>query len=342
MFKTKTRPLWRFSDFVVEELPYLIVEDPTVIPSKVKAILETMPSGQLAESYESNRELSLLDLKFAEVSIIRTSNQEEASKVPEILSKSVDWFCADGLNIPGLQYHELIEINPTDDMRTFTYGDVRKTEVLFYESHRLIEHRLRWVIDICERFLLNPNRDTQLHSAYESMFDFGPISSLMKGLRDMDKEHFQQFRNFLMKPCPVRMVEGPSGAYTWRVPFLDILIWGGSLPTSYLEMLASNLKYFSAEGRERFQQKFAAINQCSCVADFAQSDAEVVNAIRSEIAFMSSFRKMHHGAVKRQLPDVLTDEMDGTGTTNTGTFLKERRESMEELYADFLAAYPAV
>lgn len=340
MLKTKTRPLGQFSDFVVEDLPALLANDHAAIPSKVQEILANLiDDNRLAEAYSSNRELALMDLKFAEAAILFTSDSEQSSRVPEILSNSVDWFCA-GIDIPALQYHELIEINPEADLRTFTQGEARETEILFYRSHWMIEQRLRRIIKACEEYLEEPNAQSSIFTSYQDLFDFGPVGTLMSKLHGMDNKHFKAFREYLMPPRPVRGFDGPSGAYSWRIPFLEFLIWGKSLPEIYKDKIKNNLKYYSQEGRDHFEKVIPSWDSAQGLCDYGD-DLNANAVVHTCIRFMKPFRMEHYRAADTQLPKEMRDQAPGTsGEEKPGLFLRNRIRSMKELYEDYSADHP--
>lgn len=342
MFESKTRPLWRFSDFVVEELPLLLVEDQAGITSKVQEILSSLEPELLREAFQENRELSLLDLKMAESAIIRTSDLTKPSRVPKVLTETVDWFCGNGMNIPGLQYHELVEVNPENDMRTFSSGEIRESEILFYNSHRTIERRLEWIYKNCEEFLSSPKLGQNFLAGHESMFDFRPIAQRMRDLMSkMPTDHFLAFRNYISTPCPVRNFDGPSGAYSWRIPYMEVLVWGNSLPPGYAKDISDKITYYSPEGMKKLGERIDVVDGVNCIADYSGEIAGVINATRTFIQFMRSFRKSHMGAVKKHLPDVANNKAPGTtGNPNAGFFLDNRILTMDELYAKYEQEYP--
>lgn len=341
MLETKTRPLWRFSDFVVEELPQLLVNDIGVIPSRAEEILRGLEPAILSSAHQSNRELALLDLKMAESAIIRTTDDDKHSRVPVILSNTVDWFCGDGLNIPALQYHELVEVNPLSDMRTFSTGEIRQSEKLFYNSHRVIEHRLSRVLQVCEDFLSSPEPDSQYTHGYESMFDFAPIENVLNALRDrMPTDHFMFFRKYISKPCPVRDFDGPSGAYSCRIPYLESLFWGNKLPKTYVDDIRNKIIYYSPEGIQKLSKRISELDESNCIVGYSNEIPEVIESVKFFIKFMKTFRNSHMGAVRKHLPELLDDKMEGTsGNAEAGTFLKNRITTIDDVYAEYLAEH---
>lgn len=337
---SKTRPLWGLSDFVVEQLPALLATDPSSLPATAMVVLQQLSSDQLEEAYNCDRELALLDLKMIELGIIGTSNRSMPSPVPASLSSLVDEF-AKGYNIGGLQYHELVEINPINDMRAFTTGVTREWEISFYNAHRSVEHRLKKIVDACESFLLNPSSQSPLLERFESLFDFKPIEAVFHQLtRRMPPEEFGKFRNYLMKPNPYRDLEGPSGAYTWRVPYIEFMVWGQTIPQSYLHEVRDNVRYFSWEGKKSMLDRISRITELSSLTTHVPTMPLMVKLVWDEMHFMESFRNMHHGAVARQLPKVLSGSQEGTGTVNTRQFLEGRRHSMLDIYQSFKIAHP--
>ena len=334
---SKTRPLGTLSDFVVEELPQLLVEDPAVIPQKVEVFLRKLvDNNQIHKAYFENRELCLLDLKFCEVAMIISKLE-----VPLILTNAVDFFCS-GINIPGLQYHELVRVNPIADMRAYSTGEIRETEIMFYNAHRTVEDRLSFLVSSVDDFLADKQNNRQLLSGYHEMMDFNPIRERFIKLHGMTEGHFPFFRQFISKPCPVRQVDGPSGAYSWRIPYLELSFWGSKLPESYLQEMKEKGKYYSANGRGAIERKLSQINISDTLSGLSDDDdlGLLVPLIYNWMAFMTTFRKMHEHAVIKQIPDVAQNKAPGTsGNLKAGDYLANRIDEMQKLYVDYKATH---
>ncbi len=335
---SKTRPLGRLSDFVVEELPQLLVDDPAAIPSKVEGFLrEMVDTNQIHKAYFENRELCLLDLKFCEVALIKSKLD-----VPLILTNIVDFFCS-GINVPGLQYHELVRVNPISDMRAYSTGEIRETEIMFYNAHRTVEDRLSRLVTAVDEFFADKEKNRRLITSQRDLMDFGPIRDRFVKLHGMKEGHFPFFRQFISQPCPVRQVDGPSGAYSWRLPYLELSFWGSKLPQSYLDEMKDKGKYYSPNGRGAIERKLSQIHSSDTISGLSDDDrlCLLVPVVYDWIAFMATFRKMHEHAVVKQIPEVAQNKAPGTsGNLKAGEYLTKRIEEMQALYCFYKVTHP--
>lgn len=328
-----TRPLGHLSDFVVEELPLLLADGQwQAIPKRVEKMLKSLvDSLDLVKAYFNNRELSLIDLKFVEAALIRSG-----TPVPETLTTAVDFFCGSGLNVPGLQYHELVELNPEDDLRIFMTGTPAKWETFFYNSHRLLERRFARMIPVIEEHLAEPENGSRLIQNYQALFDQDLLGRVIDGLIEMPKDDFEKFRHYISQPLPIRNVDGPSGAYSWRVPYMEMLFWGKELPEPYVQKIESNLKYYSLEGRRVMEVALPKLASGICVKDTESAVEFIPEVMESFMRFMELFRNMHLAAVAKLLPKEYKDQAPGTsGESTPGTFLRNRRDVMKNLYESY-------
>lgn len=335
---SKTRPLGRLSDFVVEELPQLLVEDPAAIPLQVEEYLRMLvDENQIHKAYFENRELCLLDLKFCEVALIKSKLD-----VPLILTNIVDFFCS-GINVPGLQYHELVRVNPISDMRAYSTGEIRETEIMFYNAHRTVENRLSLIVSAVDEFFADTEKNHRLITSQKELMDFGPIRDRFVKLHGMKEGHFPFFRQFISQPCPVRQVDGPSGAYSWRVPYLELSFWGSKLPESYLQEMREKGKYYSPNGRGAIERKLGQIKTGDTISSLSGDDqlGLLAPVVYDWMAFMTTFRSMHEHANNAQNPDVANNKAPGTsGRQRAGEYLAKRIEEMQALYCSYKATHP--
>lgn len=173
--------------------------------------------------------------------------------------------------------------------------------------------------------------------------DFGPIRDRFVKLHGMKEGHFPFFRQFISQPCPVRQVDGPSGAYSWRLPYLELSFWGSKLPQSYLDEMKDKGKYYSPNGRGAIERKLSQIHSSDTISGLSDDDrlCLLVPVVYDWIAFMATFRKMHEHAVVKQIPEVAQNKAPGTsGNLKAGEYLTKRIEEMQALYCFYKVTHP--
>ncbi len=338
----KMRPLGDFSNYIVEGLPLDLERNPENILPMIKKLMPNSKKYLNTLNYwilpsREKSHLALLDLKIAERTL-----EVLGKSIPEQLSKIVTTF-SKRKGVPAIvTYEELVLINPKDDLRLFKTGDVGESERLFYETHRIIENSLDITIQTIYEFMVgttytNPYIGTsfvQRKSLKETIaivkHQLGNVNTLLKNLFGLDINHFNAFRQFLTE-SKNRSLKGPSGAFTAKIPILQMVTFGKDCDKAYMQYVKDNFQYFPkpdhsllksliklAEGK---LPKSHVLNVCLN----EESSRENVTKLVKE--FLLEFRKSHYGVVKKMLPD----DVKGTAGESPKAFLGERIKETKKL-----------
>lgn len=350
-----SRPLGQVSDFVVVQMPQLLVgiqsgqndvegfansvED--LIgqnESRVNQVLSLKPSNRYP--HVQAKDLAALDLKMLEAAIVHNGGNP-----PERLVELVDEFAPATNQPPGLTYEELIYINPRTDMRTFTTGDVGKSEYDFYVAHRMAEDQLSGTIrDVQEAGIVLDGLGTKglkesvglLTKA--SAYFYGVIPYLKAMETRMPKAHFKVetgFRRYFnTRKRNGLELKGPSGAFTAGIPIIELHLAGENLPAESYNYYANNFQYFprggdgEALGRVEINVALEAVNTESTLTAISArlGNPPVLSKSLTELSdLIREFRGCHYRLVKEQLPEAVENQIAGSGgETNPGTFLRDR------------------
>ena len=145
----ETRPLGVISDFVVQELPQTLSRIRGGLPAYHLAHTADLltrklltKTAQEALNHPHQAELASLDLKMLESGIVHSG-----ATPPAGLETLVNAFSATADQPPALTYEEIVIINPPQDPRLFTQGEIGNSENAFYNGHRKIEGHLDKVIE---------------------------------------------------------------------------------------------------------------------------------------------------------------------------------------------------
>src|SRR3989344_7950939 len=101
-------------------------------------------------------------------------------------------------------------------------GNIGVTERFFYERHRRVEVVLERILEILEEQV------TDIHK----ICNLDEMARIANQLGDMTDGHFNLIRRYFGK-LPYRDYEGASGAHTFRLPLLEVAMWGFWLPSDY-------------------------------------------------------------------------------------------------------------
>lgn len=332
----KQRPLGKLSDYVMETLPKRLETPSYELVRDCEKLLDPLEPFDIQRlKYENlpTRSLASLDAKMLEIGIIQSGFTP-----PEELTELVGRLSGDAP--PVITYDELLLLNPVDDFRTFTRGDVRETEAKFYLEQRFVEECLEHVImkmRVAIEFL-NPETtldyDTNVERALRALAgiegDLTPAIAAMKGLGYLTKGHFGVFRKYV-SVHPVRNLKGPSGAFTARIPILELLLHGEELQPNYMTYFEENQKYFPQQGQVEIMEAFEQAQSGNTLTSLCYKNeragciTERINIIGE---FLNEFRTMHYQSVARQVPDILKGAAPGTGgEANSGEFLRNRKKA---------------
>jgi len=344
------RPLGAVSDFVVERLPMeleaiRVGSDTQKVTNLVGSLIENLSHEKIAKVMRSPHNLGLagLDLKMLEAGIV-----QHGGKAPEKLTHLVDIFSREANQPPGLTYEELIDINPPGDKRTFTKGQVGRSESDFYEGHRRIEHHLQNGIHaishginiLIERNLEGIQR--AVGNIQDARGEMARVVGYMGDFRSkFSKDHFSEFRPYL-DPHPTRGLKGPSGAFSARIPVLELFVVGDQLLEEHKPYLENNIVYFPREGRRQIKKAIDASENGLTL--FAQSNRlgnpdELIVSIANLYSTFFDFRSQHYGAVAHHVPQALTGEVKGTAGSDARQFLTERIQMTKELIKKLVAKH---
>ncbi len=309
-----TRPLGAFSNFVVERMPAILEDRAQAAARLAIAVEEFLPSAEvlaviLADPYRCD--LAHLDLTMAEAAIVHSGGV-----VPTELTRVVD-FCAElSGQLPMLTYEGLVMINPPDDPRTFTRGAVGEAERHFYFVHMVIESCLAVIAQAC-----SDGRDASAEMA--------EVLRLTEELRSgMNPAHFAAFRLFLMSH-PGRNLKGPSGAFTGRIPLLELRLWSAWLADEHRASIARIMSYMPRADRPLVREAL----ESPCAVTRAKRPHDFAPFVPFG-EFLLQFRRLHLASVTRQVPEAIRDKVPGTGgAPNPGTFLRELIRITQDLLA---------
>ncbi len=324
---TTQKLLGTISTFVLETLPRELEVLSVGFVERVAGLLE----GLQARDITDGRDLALLDLKMIEAGIAHSG------LVPPVrLVELVDQLS--GNEVPGLTYEDVVLVNPAEQMRAFTRGEIRETELFFYSQHRIIEAHLDRAIRQVEDAIFELGTDWTLSHdpdvpaatrALQGINDeLEPVVSACLALGDMAPGHFAKFRKYL-GVHPIRKTKGPSANFSARVPLIDMLLRGDELPQDYVAQLASKIEYLPRGGRKAIKEVLQLPAGNSLVSRWRRKGKDLVIRDRiNEIGlFTNRFRDAHIRAAMRQIPEAMRNQMAGTGgVDHPGTYLRKMRE----------------
>lgn len=334
------RPLGRVSDFVVYDLPsrLALIREGKSVNELSKTVEEMTPNTRFLRTLSaSDKDLALLDLKMAMFGIIH-SGGEPGQKLIEAVKK-LAYECDQPESIT---YEEIIMVNPADDPRLFTNGEVGQAEYDFYHTHRLIEPILENALVYAQRAResLKINQDLGA-AAFVSISADSIIlaNQFVEAVgQQMNPDDFAVFRKYLGSDQKTGL-PGPSGAYTFRVPLLDLMLAGEQFPEKYGNSIAKNgnLRFFPREGRDKLKIE---------IESSLSGKGESLVALNKKLRFshatpqlekmrtaLIDFRGRHYRGVVKQLPGAVGDpNAKGTsGENDLGGFLRERVKYLKDL-----------
>ena len=329
------RPLGVVSDFAVEQLPVELdairagSQHANRLTNFVGVLVENLPYERIDEVMKDPDMLDLagLDLKMLDVAIAHSGG-----KPPERLVSLVDEFSRVTDQPAGITYEEIILVNPVQDRRAFTRGEVGATETAFYEGHRIIEGHFDRAICVVRGGIQkltvgDGGIDEVAGNIRQTQEDLEAVISKTHAIGGQSREHFSIFRKYL-GTHPLRGTKGPSGAFTAGIPTLELLLAGEKLPEEYLQYLEENNIYFPRQGRKNMQDAKELVRNGLTLTSLAGhlGNPEVLEqSINGLSRLMRRFRGEHYKAVRNQIPQAISGKMAGTaGEQDPGTFLRGR------------------
>lgn len=329
------RPLREVSDFVIEQMPEMLEEIKCQkgkihkLESDVALLMKRVDSFMIARILADvqGSDLAAFDVKMTEAAIVHSGG-----KPPERLVTIVDALAEATDLLPIITYEDLIFINPSEDRRTFTSGDMKQTEADFYEGHRIIEGHMD---EVLKHFLRAINElskyreesvDTVNTILKQSLDCLLPALGYMEIFeKEMLKEHFKVFRNYL-STNPVRRMKGASGAFYATIPTADLLLGGENLAEDHLNYLRQHIAYFPRKGRKDINRALTNVLYGLTLNGLykAIGKPKVLGSTLRELSgALQKFRGKHYRAILAQHPDILADVAVGT-SGEMGEFLRER------------------
>lgn len=330
----KERLLGKMSDFVRESLPETLEKHPETLVSDCEKLLSELDPYVVACAAYSDprtRSIASLDAKMIEAGIVHSGF------IPPVeLTKLVDRLSGEAP--PVITYDELLLLNPVRDFRTFTRGEIRETEAMFYLEQRFIEEclertigKMRVAIDFLGSntldYDLSTKRAVRALAGIES--DLVPAIEAVDGLGSMPEGHFDVFRPYV-NPHPLRNLKGPSGAFSARVQIVDLLLHGEEFPPEYITYFEENRQYFPKQGQLEIDDAVEQARKGDTLLSLWRNNGRS-DSIKDRLVvigkFLNNFRKVHYRSVAKQVPSIIRGDAPGTGgEMNSGKFLRERKK----------------
>ncbi len=354
--RRKNRPLGQFSDYVVTVMP-AVLRDGTLAQLH-EDIEKRMPghSGEtvLAKVFNftapARQSLKKLDLKMA-LNACRYLAVKEGMSKEDFLSHPIHCRLMDLIEVAAggkgktpfmLTYEDIVLNNPADDMRVFTTGKTGFMEREFYRGHQVIESLLAEADVFMKDFIDSKNsvlpgpavlpRSLALRSAQNYLH--GALDVLGLFLSDLPQEDFNGFKPFF-NTCPYTGEKGPSGAFSAKVPYTDMLVYGKDLPAYEGHYLKANAPYFPAQD---LKNAFNAASGANLLSQCREDPAMHTHA-RECVAIANlllAFRVIHLKTVKHQIGDAVTGSAEGQGALH---FLEQRVKDFTALRDKMAACF---
>ena len=223
-----------------------------------------------------------------------------------------------------LTYMDIVMSNPTEDTRVFSAGEVGKSESAFYQGHLIIEELLQNTIDSLKNAMTSSNKKSEhLQNAMSSLSE---VFEMMKSFAmDLNKDHFTAFKPFL-NSNPYTKEKGPSGAFSAKMPHIDVLIYGTQAPQDVVNYVKENKNYFPEDD---FYDLEKSLNTNEGILNLQEKGAfseTEKNIIKDLGELKLRFHKMHKATVKNKMGE------NAHGTAEAGDaeqYLAERIKKYE-------------
>ncbi|MBI5644793.1 hypothetical protein HY970_01720 [Candidatus Kaiserbacteria bacterium] len=309
------RPLGPLSDFVANGGLAEALEPPadTHVYERIEILLESLSEAFVAHVVRSEHaSVARLDVLMVERGLMHIG-----CKIPRKLEGLVELFSDEQL--PSLTYEDLVMANPPDDVRAFTRGAIGETERMFYLRHALIEVQLAAMASAMRTAIENSD-DEAATRALASVDGFAEnVLNYSRKVGRQDVEHFKDhargFRRFLMSH-PTRGHKGPSGEFSPGIPIVDMLLHGDHLGIAQFDYIAERMEYYPIRTRESMESAREWVKRSKTLVTRWQrgSRAEQLwDRVESIGKFLNAFRALHLRVVPRQIPEVRSGPIGGTG-----------------------------
>lgn len=224
--------------------------------------------------------------------------------------------------IAALSYEDVVLNNPRTETRVFLSGEAGRSERAFYIAHQQIEELLGDAIQGLETIrkaeVLTDRHKEIFRYAHDDMKNVG--WGMMSFVRELNRDHFNEFRQFFATN-PFTHEKGPSGAFSAKIPYMDILLYGRELPAEVHDYLLANEAYFSPRD---LAAAYNAMENPKSLIDVVveKGDIEMKERCKSIAQQMLTFRNIHKGAVAKHIGSGVVGSAEGA---DAEAFLEGRR-----------------
>lgn len=190
---------------------------------------------------------------------------------------------------------------------------VAESEAYFYGQHRRIERHLKTATDALDASVHDETAAAAVHAAADE------VKTLYDCLPTKD---FAAFRPYFVG---LNGNPGPSGLYSAAMPVLDLAAHGlGAMAHSEQKRITEALRQglYPCEISDEYVgvahlQRLLSSRNPQLLADGSMIQNDVTEAL-------NRFRRMHHGAVRKYVPDALTGAAGTGGVSEVAVFLRSK------------------
>lgn len=342
------RPLNRISDIVCEDMPKYAAmlrqprsESEAALSRFICDVCQLTETIDIAKVFQSPQaDLALLDLKMLHAFISMAQKSAERGDSTNYISQvsQARAFLADKIGdanrigqyapVTHLTYRDIVLSNPEHDMRAFCIQDERETEYGFYRGHTIIEDKLSSIINLLKPTLHAGSDEFIEKSLLQAKDIMREVAVMMRSfMTSMNKEHFLAFRPFF-DTNPYTKEKGPSGAFSAKIPHIDILLWGSDTPTDIYTYLNENHLYFPPEDYKDIQNTISLGVSVINVISNPEMSPGVHEAFQEVAKTIVAFRRFHFGATRKHLGSVYEGSAE---SDNSAAFLERRVNEFDSL-----------
>ncbi|MEK7530666.1 MAG: hypothetical protein AAB573_02265 [Patescibacteria group bacterium] len=334
--------LTALSNYVRTRMPSVLAMNPRQVSVDAERFARNLDFVRKKPSTlpQNLRRQVMVDLKMLESAIVHSG-----LTAPRSLTALIDALAGPN-EVKGLTYEDIVLTNRERTlrpkmvkksivavpgqrkMRTFTNGAVGASEAQFYKHHADIEALLGKTIKAVRRALnaIQSGRPHNISALLPTIRrDLDRVVHMTSQSGAMPSGHFGLFRTFLGSNV-ARGARGPSGAFTARVPTLEVMLRGSNgLEASYRKSLDDHRAYLPQRDRAGLERALGGPSLSDAHKKNPRS-GEILELIQVLDGFFSRFRSAHYGAVAKQVPEALRGTVPGTaGETDVAGYLKTRR-----------------
>ena len=248
--------------------------------------------------------------------------------------------------VSALTYEDIVLNNPRNQPRTFLTGSAGRSEMAFYMGHQLIES---WLADaiggmkdymamktgrkpeglINAPMLMQTGGNVEMSHLRVAHQEIGDVAFAMRDFAvQLDSTHFAAFKPFFA-PNPFTGEKGPSGAFSAKIPHVDILLYGKNLPQSTRDYLKENEPYFPTADLAAANASLEDGRSLIDIVCQYSDNTEARERCRQIAQKMVGFRRTHKGAVAKHIGKEVMGSAEGSGAAQ---FLDGRINDYQEAY----------